>query len=69
MISAGVFVQTKGVGQAQEQWASDRGIAVAFIPPGRPVENAFIESFNGKLRDECLNQHHFRSLAEAADAH
>jgi putative transposase len=51
--------------QALDQWASDRGIALAFIPPGRPVENAFIESFNGKLRDECLNQHHFRSLAEA----
>ncbi|TMF09215.1 MAG: transposase [Chloroflexi bacterium] len=36
-----------------------------FLRPGHPVENCFIESFNGKLRDECLNQHHFASVAEA----
>ena len=36
-----------------------------FIRPGKPVENAFIESFNGRLRDECLNVHQFASLAEA----
>jgi putative transposase len=51
--------------QALDQWASTRGIALDFIRPGRPVENTFIESFNGKLRDECLGQHHFRSLSEA----
>jgi len=48
-----------------DQWASARGIRLDFIRPGRPVENCFIESFNGKLRDECLNQHHFASLADA----
>ena len=37
----------------------------AFIDPGKPVQNAFIESFNGKLRDEYLNQYWFRSLEEA----
>jgi hypothetical protein len=36
-----------------------------FIRPGKPVENAFIESFNGKLRDECLNSHVFASVTEA----
>ena len=53
------------VSLALDQWASTQGIRLAFIRPGRPVENCFIESFNGKLRDECLNQHHFASLAEA----
>lgn len=50
-----------------DQWASQHGIRLDFIRPGRPVENCFIESFNGKLRDECLNEHHFLSLAEARD--
>jgi putative transposase len=50
---------------ALDQWASDHGIRLDFIRPGHPVENAFIESFNGNLRDECLNLHHFASLAEA----
>jgi putative transposase len=36
-----------------------------FIQPGKPVQNAFIESFNGKFRDECLNEHWFLSLQEA----
>ena len=36
-----------------------------FIEPGKPVQNAFIESFNGRLRDECLNEHWFPSLADA----
>jgi putative transposase len=55
------------VSLALDQWASTRGIRLAFIRPGRPVENCFVESFNGKLRDECLNQHHFTSLAEARE--
>jgi len=45
--------------------ACQRGIQLDFITPGRPVENSLIESFNGKLRDECLNVHWFQSLAEA----
>jgi len=56
------------VSLALDQWASAHGIRLDFIRPGRPVENCFIESFNGKLRDECLNQHHFLSLAEAQHA-
>jgi putative transposase len=48
-----------------DQWAEARGIKLAFIQPGKPVQNCFIESFNGKLRDECLSQHHFATLEEA----
>jgi putative transposase len=48
-----------------DAWAFQRGIRLDFIAPGRPVENAFIESFNDKLRDECLNLHWFHSLDEA----
>lgn len=51
--------------RALEDWAYRRGIQLDFIRPGKPVENAFIESFNGRLRDECLNVHQFASLAEA----
>jgi putative transposase len=42
---------------ALEDWAHRRGVQLDFIRPGKPVENAFIESFNGRLRDECLNVH------------
>jgi len=48
-----------------DQWAYGRGIELDFIAPGRPMDNGFIESFNGKLRDECLNMYWFESLAEA----
>jgi putative transposase len=46
-------------------WATQRGVRLHFIRPGKPMENAFIESFNGKLRDECLNTHWFTDLADA----
>lgn len=51
--------------RALEDWAYRRGVQLDFIRPGKPVENAFIESFNGRLRDECLNVHQFVSLADA----
>lgn len=51
--------------RAFDAWAADRGIALAFIQPGKPIQNAHIESFNGRLRDECLNQHYFLSLLDA----
>ena len=53
--------------RALEDWAYRRGVQLDFIRPGKPVENAFIESFNGRLRDECLNVHQFTSMAEAQD--
>ena len=51
--------------QAFDQWAHQRGIALHFIRPGKPVENAYVESFNGRLRDECLNESWFVNLADA----
>ena len=52
-------------GQALDQWAYEHGVELRFIDPGKPVQNAFIESFNGRFRDECLNQHWFVSLPHA----
>ena len=51
--------------RALDQWAYERGIRLRFIAPGKPVQNCYIESFNGRLRDECLNLHWFRSVADA----
>jgi putative transposase len=53
------------ISQAMDQWAWRNGVALHFIEPGKPVQNAFIESFNGKFRDECLNQNWFVSLDHA----
>ena len=52
-------------GNALDAWAGQRGVTLHFIQPGKPVQNAFIESFNGKFRDECLNEHWFLTLQEA----
>ena len=51
--------------RALEDWAFARGVQLDFIRPGKIVENAFIEAFNGRLRDECLNVHHFTSVEDA----
>jgi len=50
---------------ALDRWAYERGVALHFIDPGKPVQNAFAESFNGKFRDECLSQTWFTSLGHA----
>ena len=52
-------------GMALDAWAGQHGVRLHFIQPGKPVQNAFIESFNGKFRDECLNEHWFLTLQEA----
>lgn len=52
-------------GTALDAWAAQHGVHLHFIQPGKPVQNAFIESFNGKFRDECLNEHWFLTLQEA----
>jgi putative transposase len=52
-------------GRALEAWAMTNDVQLCFIRPGRPVENGFIESFNGRLRDECLNVEWFSSLDDA----
>ena len=48
-----------------DAWAYRRDVELHFIEPGKPTQNAFVESFNGKFRDECLNDHWFTSLADA----
>lgn len=52
-------------GRALDQWAYRNGVTMKLIQPGKPTQNAYIESFNGKFRDECLNEHWFTSLAKA----
>jgi putative transposase len=53
------------ISKALDEWAYRNGVRLAFIEPGKPVQNAFVESFNGKFRDECLNEHWFTSLHDA----
>jgi putative transposase len=48
-----------------DAWAYQRGVVLHFIEPGQPIQNAFIESFNGKFRDECLNEHWFTGFPDA----
>jgi len=52
-------------GKALDRWAWEHRVHLAFIEPGKPVQNAFVESFNGTCRDECLNENWFLSLADA----
>ncbi len=54
--------------RAVDQWAARSGVKLFFIDPGKPMQNAFIEGFNGKFRDESLSQHWFVSLEEARSA-
>jgi len=49
------------------EWAYDHKVEHIFTDPGRPMQNGYIESFNGKLRAECLNQHWFRNIPEAKE--
>lgn len=51
--------------RALDQWAYRNGITLKLIQPGKPMQNGYVESFNGKFRDECLNEHWFSTLAEA----
>jgi putative transposase len=53
--------------RAMDVWAYQNGVKLDFIRPGWPVENGYIESFNGRLRDECLNIHVFFDLADARE--
>jgi putative transposase len=56
---------TEFTSKAMFEWTEDNGTKLQFIQPGKPTQNAFVESINGKFRDECLNQHGFRSMDEA----
>jgi putative transposase len=55
------------VSRVVDQWAYAQGVALHFIRPGKPTDNGYIESFNGKFRDECLNQFWFVNLLEAQE--
>ena len=53
--------------RALQKWASKRSVALSYIDPGKPMQNGYVESFNGKFRDECLNTHWFRSVRHARE--
>lgn len=53
------------ISQAMDEWAYRNGVKLEFSRPGKPTDNAFIESFNGRLRQECLQQNWFISLEDA----
>jgi len=55
------------IGKALEAWAHRHGVKLVFNRPGKPVDNTYIESFNGRLRDECLNVNWFMSLGHARE--
>lgn len=66
----GVITMDNGpefAGRALDEWAYRKGVKLNFIRPGKPIENAFAESFNGRLRDECLNTNWFTNLKHARD--
>ena len=52
-------------GKAMVTWAHERGVDLRLIEPGKPNQNAYVESFNGRFRDECLNEHWFTNLLHA----
>lgn len=56
---------TEFTSKAMFFWQKESGVRLAFIQPGKPTQNAFVESLNGRFREECLNQHWFRDLDEA----
>lgn len=53
------------VSKALDRWAYENGVTLDFSRPGKPTDNAIVESFNGRLRDKCLNSYWFLSLADA----
>ena len=55
------------ISKAVDEWAYRNGVKLDFITPGRPVENCYIESFNDKFRNECLNLHYFIRLKDTQE--
>lgn len=58
---------TEFISRDLDLWAYQRGVVLDFSRPGKPTDNAFIEAFNGKFRQECLNTHWFLTLADARE--
>lgn len=64
----GIIVVDNGpefTSRAIDEWAYRNGVKISYIRPGKPIENAYAESFQGRLRDECLNEHWFLNLEDA----
>jgi len=55
------------ISRAMDKWAYDHGVVMDFARPGKPMDNATVESFNGSLRDECLNVNWFLSMEDAQE--
>jgi len=60
-----MYYGTEFTSMAMFHWTQSRGVEACFIEPGKPSQNVYIESFNGRLRDECLNESVFSSLNHA----
>ena len=58
---------TEFTSKALDQWAYENKVTLHFITPGRPMENGYIESFHGKFREECLNEHWFLTPEDARE--
>ncbi len=58
---------TEFTANATLKWQQEHGVDWHYIAPGKPMQNGFVESFNGHLRDECLNEHLFRSYRHAPE--
>ncbi|PHS76025.1 MAG: hypothetical protein COB19_01595 [Porticoccus sp.] len=54
-------------GRVLDQWAYRHGVELKLIQPGEPMQNGYVESFNGKFRDKCLNDHWFQDFAHARE--
>ncbi len=60
-----MYYGTEFTSKAFDQWAYTNGVEIDFTRPGKPTDNAFIESFNGRVRQECLNENWFLSIEDA----
>ncbi|MGJ8523515.1 IS3 family transposase ISIba1 [Carnimonas sp. R-84981] len=58
---------TEFTSKAMFFWSRELGVSLGFIQPGKPTQNAFVESLSGKFRNECLNRHWFRTLDEGVE--
>jgi len=58
---------TEFTSRAMIEWEDSNPTSLSFIDPGKPTQNPFVESFNGKLRDECLNENYFLNLVHARE--
>jgi putative transposase len=60
-----MYYGSEFISKAMDRWAYERGVELDFSRPGKPTDNAKVESFNGRFRQECLNAHWFMSLDDA----